>query len=78
MNSTRRNRLRVSRRGLLRSIRHDARLSRLPVLVLSAHASNTDARRVTEAGADGFITKPIAPTQLLERIAALLGLHWIY
>ena len=62
----------------LRAIRLDARTSRLPVLVISAHTSDADARRANEAGADGFIAKPIAPAQVLEHMAALLGLHWTY
>ena len=62
----------------LRAIRLDPRLCRLPVVVVSAHASDADARRASEAGADGFIAKPIAPAQLLERMAALLDLRWIY
>ena len=62
----------------LRSIRDDPRLSRLPVLVLSAHASDADSHRASEAGADGFVTKPIVPAQLLDRLAALLGLRWTF
>ena len=59
-------------------IRLDPRLGRLPVLVISAHALEADVRRAREAGADGFIAKPVAPAQLLDRMTALLGLRWTY
>lgn len=49
-----------------------------PSVPCCATCCSSSASEVHEAGADGFITKPIAPTQLLERMAALLGLHWTY
>jgi two-component system, chemotaxis family, sensor kinase CheA len=43
--------------ALTRAIRADARLTSLPVLVLSGHEGGRDRRRVLDAGADAFLVK---------------------
>ncbi|OGN98316.1 MAG: hypothetical protein A2Z71_03085 [Chloroflexi bacterium RBG_13_50_21] len=45
----------------------------LPVIMLSALAQVSDKIRCLEAGADEYVTKPIAPEELLARIKALLA-----
>jgi DNA-binding response OmpR family regulator len=45
----------------------------LPVIMLSALAQVSDKVRCLEAGADEYLTKPIAPEELIARIKALLG-----
>ncbi|MBI3367804.1 MAG: response regulator [Burkholderiales bacterium] len=62
----------------LRAIRQHATLRGLPVLMISAHASDTDAQRAMRTGANGFIAKPIEPARLLQHMAELLGLRWTY
>jgi DNA-binding response OmpR family regulator len=46
--------------------------ARLPLLVLSGHAGETDRVRALERGCDDFLAKPFAYTELRLRIAALL------
>jgi signal transduction histidine kinase/DNA-binding response OmpR family regulator len=48
----------------------------LPVIVLSAGASELDKARSLQMGADGFLVKPIDFDELLARIGALLRLAW--
>jgi signal transduction histidine kinase/DNA-binding response OmpR family regulator len=48
----------------------------LPVIVVSAGASDIDRQRSLQVGADGFFTKPIAFDELLARIGTLLGMRW--
>jgi len=45
---------------------------KIPVLLLSARAQQSDLDRGFEAGADGYITKPFDPFQLVNRIGKTL------
>ena len=62
---------------LLRKVRESggpgARLDRrMPLLVLSRHAGETDRVRGLERGADDFLSKPFSYSELRLRVAALL------
>lgn len=48
-------------------VRNDPRWSELPILLLSAHTDAETIRRVFGAGADDYITKPIAESELVAR-----------
>jgi len=50
---------------------------RLPVIVLSAGASEGDRARSLRVGADGFLVKPIDLDELLLHIGTLLNLEWL-
>ena len=45
---------------------------RLPVLLLSAHAQETDRTRGREMGADDFVLKPFQNADLMTRLSRLL------
>jgi DNA-binding response OmpR family regulator len=60
----------------MRRIRAQADPAKLPIIALSAHASNADRTECLAAGANAFMTKPIDMSQLLALIAELLGLAW--
>jgi pilus assembly protein CpaE len=55
-----------------RQVRADATLSRLPIIMLSARTQVADKVSGLQAGADEYVTKPIAAAELLARIEALL------
>ena len=59
---------------LLRMIREDPALERLPVVFVTAHASRGFIQRAAEAGAVGYIIKPFKPSQLLQKVMEPLGL----
>lgn len=59
-------------RWLLAFIRDTERLSRLPVIVLSALAHGDEVESGLAAGADAYLTKPFNPEKLLSTIARLL------
>jgi two-component system alkaline phosphatase synthesis response regulator PhoP len=45
----------------------------IPVILLSAKGRNVDQKTGFEVGADDYITKPVSPRKLVERINAILG-----
>jgi CheY-like chemotaxis protein len=54
----------------IQAIRHAERETgqHLPILAMTAYAMKADLDRCLEAGADGYVAKPIAPDQLLKAI----------
>jgi len=56
-----------------RRLKADMDLSKIPVIVLSAHAMRGDEERAREAGCDDFLTKPIDETLLFQKLARHLG-----
>jgi DNA-binding response OmpR family regulator len=54
---------------VLREVR---RTSRVPVIVLSARAEETDKLVGLELGADDYLTKPFSPRELVARVRAVL------
>jgi len=56
-----------------RFVKSDPAMSRTKVLMISGMAQNIDLLKAQEAGADGYITKPFIPTELIEKIEAFLG-----
>jgi two-component system, sensor histidine kinase and response regulator len=59
--------------SLLTQTRHDPALKDTRVIVLTSVGRPGDARRCREAGADGYLTKPVLGADLLEAIRAVLG-----
>ncbi|MFA4889701.1 MAG: response regulator [Candidatus Omnitrophota bacterium] len=55
--------------GLLKS---DTRYSKIPVILFTARAQESDKKMGEEVGADAYITKPFEPAVLLAKIAELL------
>jgi PAS domain S-box-containing protein len=63
---------RMSGFELLRAVRSDARLARLPVILLSARAGEEASIEGLEAGADDYLIKPFSARELMARVAANL------
>ena len=57
---------------LTRELRADARLRRLPLLMLTARGEPMDRILGLELGADDYLPKPFEPRELLARVKALL------
>jgi CheY-like chemotaxis protein len=64
----------VSGWAAARVLRGDAATSQIPLLAFSASIDSHDALRSVDEGGwfDGFVTKPTAPTELAERVAACI------
>ena len=58
---------------VLRAIRVDPRLSRIPVLILSMRDREEDIVRGFEQGADEYVVKPFNARELLARVRRLLA-----
>ena len=58
---------------VLNRIRHHPALKGLPVLMLTALGDRKDVTRGLMLGADGYITKPVLPSVLLQAIETLLA-----
>lgn len=58
---------------VLKSIRRDARLSRLPVMVLTAKGQAQNRKAAESVGASVFITKPFSNAEVVEQVRNLVG-----
>jgi DNA-binding response OmpR family regulator len=54
-------------------IKGDPALKRMKVIILSAKGQDSDKQQGKAAGADGYLTKPFSPKQLLEVVGRHLG-----
>ena len=57
---------------VLERVRSDPRISRTPVVIVSAFASDGDRVKARDAGASGFIGKPFDPDELVGRAMQLV------
>jgi DNA-binding response OmpR family regulator len=58
---------------VLRQLRADSRTKELPVIILTAKGQQEDRLTATECGADLFITKPFANTDIVDAVKRLAG-----
>jgi DNA-binding response OmpR family regulator len=56
-----------------RQIRANETTSRIPVILLTARAQESDVAAGFEAGADDYVKKPFSPQELGARVQAILG-----
>src|SRR6187431_3732594 len=58
---------------LLKAVRADARLAKLPVLMLTAEAKREQIIEAAQAGVNGYVIKPFTAVTLKEKIDKILG-----
>jgi CheY-like chemotaxis protein len=58
--------------ALTRLIKSDTRLRCVPVVALTAYAMRGDELKASDAGCDGYITKPIDTRSLVGQVSALI------
>ena len=58
---------------IARLVKFDENLKKIPLILLSARAQETDKTVGKEVGADLYITKPYDPEHLLKEVQRLLG-----
>jgi DNA-binding response OmpR family regulator len=57
---------------ICQAIRRDEAIAELPIIVVTARASELDRVTGLDLGADDYLTKPFSPKELVARIGALL------
>jgi signal transduction histidine kinase/CheY-like chemotaxis protein len=63
--------------AVARAVRRDPALAGLPILAVSASASDYTREEALSAGCSDFLAKPIRAAELLDKLRELLGLEWI-
>jgi len=58
---------------LTRRLRAEEATSRMPIILLTARAQDTDVAQGFDAGADDYLRKPFSPQELRTRVQAILG-----
>jgi DNA-binding response OmpR family regulator len=58
---------------ILRRVRADQRVEKLPVLMLTAKGQREDRKNALEFGADKFITKPFSNAEIVEVVQDLVA-----
>lgn len=56
----------------VRLLKEDATTKHIPLIMLTAHAFDEHRERAVQAGADGFLAKPVLPDALAREIRAFL------
>lgn len=62
----------VSGLELIERIKADDGLKATPVMAVTAYAAKGDEERIRDAGAEGYVSKPISVLKFVEAVAALL------
>ncbi|EQD33060.1 chemotaxis protein CheY, partial [mine drainage metagenome] len=58
---------------LIKAVRADARLAKLPVLMLTAEAKRDQIVEAAQAGVNGYVIKPFTAETLKEKLDKILG-----
>ncbi len=62
--------------GVLRALRAEGTTRALPLVAVTAFASEQDRRRALEAGFDAYLSKPFRAKDLLDLVRNLLDAHY--
>lgn len=63
----------VSGLELIEQLKGDPELRSVPIMAVTAYAAKGDEERIREAGAEGYVSKPISLTRFIEAVRALLA-----
>jgi two-component system chemotaxis response regulator CheY len=58
---------------LIKAVRADARLAKMPVLMLTAEAKRDQIIEAAQAGVNGYVIKPFTAETLKEKLDKILG-----
>lgn len=64
----------ISGLELIEQLKADAELKRTPIMAVTAYAAKGDEERIREAGAEGYVSKPISVVRFVEAVRALLAM----
>jgi two-component system cell cycle response regulator DivK len=62
----------ISGLELIDQLKADDELKAIPIMAVTAYAAKGDEERIREAGAEGYVSKPISVVRFVEAVANLL------
>ena len=62
----------ISGLELIEQIKADGELAPIPIMAVTAYAAKGDEERIRDAGAEGYVSKPISVLKFVEAVRALL------
>jgi two-component system cell cycle response regulator DivK len=62
----------ISGLELIEQLKADDALKVIPIMAVTAYAAKGDEQRIRDAGAEGYVSKPISVLRFVEAVAALL------
>jgi len=65
----------VSGLELIEQMKSDDALKHIPIMAVTAYAAKGDEERIRDAGAEGYVSKPISVIRFVESVGALLELQ---
>ena len=65
----------VSGLDLIRMLRADAKLGRVPIMAVTAYSAQGDEERIRAAGAQSYVSKPISVVKFVAAVQELLPPH---
>jgi two-component system cell cycle response regulator DivK len=63
----------ISGLELIEQLKGDAMLSGIPIMAVTAYAAKGDEDRIRDAGAEGYVSKPISVIRFIEAVQGLLN-----
>ena len=63
----------VSGLELIEQMKADSDLKAMPIMAVTAYAAKGDEERIRDAGAEGYVSKPISVIRFVEAVQGLLA-----
>jgi len=63
----------ISGLELIEQLKGDEGLKAIPIMAVTAYAAKGDEERIRDAGAEGYVSKPISVMRFVEAVRALLA-----
>ena len=63
----------ISGLELIEQMKADEELRSIPIMAVTAYAAKGDEQRIRDAGAEGYVSKPISLLRFVEAVAGLLA-----
>ena len=63
----------ISGLSIIEALKADADLKAIPIMAVTAYAAKGDEERIRDAGAEGYVSKPISVTKFVKAVESLLG-----
>jgi len=65
----------ISGLELIEQLKGDDALKAIPIMAVTAYAAKGDEERIRDAGAEGYVSKPISVIRFVEAVRALLAIE---